>query len=47
MKMAELQIDYQGILKLDTIGLLPNCVVVISEGVASLGNYPSMMSIRL
>lgn len=40
MKMTDLQIDYRGILKLDTIGLPTNCVVVISEGKAKVRELP-------
>ncbi|MEV9640439.1 XtrA/YqaO family protein [Mammaliicoccus sciuri] len=38
--MKDLEINYQGLLSIDTIGLPINCVVVISDGVAKVRELP-------
>ncbi|WP_432358812.1 XtrA/YqaO family protein [Sporosarcina sp. UB5] len=47
MKMAELQIDCEGMLNIDIMELPINCVVVISEGKAKVRKLPEHGEYRI
>lgn len=46
-RMKELPIDSQGMLKIDTMELPMNCVVVISEGKAKVRELPEYGEYRI
>ncbi|WP_337982362.1 XtrA/YqaO family protein [Lysinibacillus sp. C5.1] len=47
MRMRNLEISRNGMLKIDTIELPSSCVIILSDGVAKLTELPAHAEIRI